>query len=66
MDTDSERRMQMNKLSKLRGQVERIPFVNEENGFTIARMKVPGEKDRVTVVVALAILLTKTLAQGQK
>jgi hypothetical protein len=66
MDTDSERRMQMNNLSKLRGQIERITFSNQENDFTITKMKVPGEKDLVTVVGTLAILLTKTLAQGQK
>ena len=37
-------------LSKLRGQIERITFANEENGFTIAKMKVKGEKELVTVV----------------
>jgi hypothetical protein len=42
MDTDSERPMQMNNLSKLRGQIERITFSNEENDFTTAKMKVPG------------------------
>jgi exodeoxyribonuclease V alpha subunit len=46
--------------------VERITFVNEENGFTIAKMKVPGEKDLVTVLGSLAIRLTRTLAKGQK
>ncbi|MGD0625913.1 MAG: hypothetical protein ABSB32_14500 [Thermodesulfobacteriota bacterium] len=56
----------MNNLSKLRGQIERITFSNQENDFTITKMKVPGEKDLVTVVGTLAILLTKTLAQGQK
>ena len=29
---------------KLRGQIERITFSNEENGFTIAQLKVQGEK----------------------
>ena len=39
-----------NSLSRLRGQIERITFANEENGFTIAKMKVQGEKELVTVV----------------
>jgi exodeoxyribonuclease V alpha subunit len=43
----------MDNLSKIRGQVERITFCNEENGFTIAKVKVPGEKDLVTVAGAL-------------
>jgi hypothetical protein len=45
MDTDPERPVQMNNLSNLRGQIERITFCNEENDFTIVKMKVPGEKD---------------------
>jgi len=35
---------------KLRGQIERITFANEENGFTIAKMKVQGGKELGTVV----------------
>ncbi len=34
----------------LTGQIERITYSNEENGFTIARVKVPGRRDLVTVV----------------
>ena len=34
----------------LSGQIERITFTNEENGFTIALVKVEGQKDLVTVV----------------
>jgi len=37
-------------LSKIHGQIERITFANEENNFTIAKVKVPGEKELVTVV----------------
>jgi len=37
-------------LSELRGQIERITFTNEENGFTIARVKVYGRKELVTAV----------------
>ncbi len=32
------------------GQIERITFTNEENGFTIALVKVEGQKELVTVV----------------
>ncbi|MFC1669277.1 ATP-dependent RecD-like DNA helicase [Spirochaetota bacterium] len=35
---------------KLEGQIERIVFSSEENGFTIARVKVSGEKGTKTVV----------------
>ena len=34
----------------LSGQIERITFTNEENGFTIARVKVDGHHEPVTVV----------------
>ena len=37
-------------LTDLSGQIERITFTNEENGFTIAKVKVQGQKDLVTVV----------------
>ena len=37
-------------LTDLSGQIERITFTNEENGFTIAKVKVQGHKDLVTVV----------------
>ncbi|MEJ2099744.1 MAG: ATP-dependent RecD-like DNA helicase [Desulfobacterales bacterium] len=37
-------------LTHLSGQIERITFTNEENGFTIAQVKVAGQKDLVTVV----------------
>ena len=37
-------------LTELQGQIERITFTNEENGFTIARVKVYGNRDLVTVV----------------
>jgi len=36
--------------STLSGQIEKITFVNEESGFTIARLKVPGRHEPVTVV----------------
>lgn len=34
----------------LSGQIERITFTNEESGFTIAKVKVHGRRDLVTVV----------------
>ena len=37
-------------LIDLSGQIERITFTNEENGFTIAKVKVQGKRDLVTVV----------------
>ena len=37
-------------LSDLEGQIERITYSNPENGFTIARVKVNGQRDLVTVV----------------
>jgi exodeoxyribonuclease V alpha subunit len=37
-------------LTLLQGQLERITYTNEENGFTIARVKVYGRNDLVTVV----------------
>jgi exodeoxyribonuclease V alpha subunit len=37
-------------LNNLTGQIERITYSNEENGFTIARVKVAGRRDLVTVV----------------
>ena len=36
--------------SDLEGQIERITFTNDENGFTIAKLKVYGRSDLVTVV----------------
>jgi exodeoxyribonuclease V alpha subunit len=37
-------------LADLQGQIERITYTNEENGFTIAKVKVKGRRDLVTVV----------------
>jgi exodeoxyribonuclease V alpha subunit len=35
---------------ELSGQIERITFTNEQNGYTIARVKIDGRQDLVTVV----------------
>jgi len=40
----------MNVLNRISGQVERIAYVNEETGFTVAQLKVKGEKGLITVV----------------
>lgn len=37
-------------LTELSGQIERITYTSEDNGFTIAKVKVPGQRDLVTVV----------------
>ena len=37
-------------LEYLQGQIERITYTNDENGYTIAKLKVYGQKDLVTVV----------------
>jgi exodeoxyribonuclease V alpha subunit len=37
-------------LTDLQGQIERITYTNDESGFTIARVKVDGQRDLVTVV----------------
>jgi len=42
-------------LTTLNGQIERITFANEETGFTIARVKVRGRRDLVTVVGVLML-----------
>ncbi len=40
-------------LTELEGQIERITYTNDENGYTIARVKVSGQRDLVTVVGTL-------------
>lgn len=37
-------------LTELQGQIERITYTNEENGYTIARLKVYGRQDLVTII----------------
>jgi exodeoxyribonuclease V alpha subunit len=40
-------------VSTIQGQIERVTFYNDETDFTIARVKVPGYRDLVTVVGTL-------------
>jgi exodeoxyribonuclease V alpha subunit len=37
-------------IANLTGQIERITYTNPENGFTIARVRVQGQRDLITVV----------------
>ena len=37
-------------LQDLHGQIERITYTNEENGYTVAKVKIKGHRDLVTVV----------------
>jgi|GEM_PF-3417979 hypothetical protein len=37
-------------LTELQGQIERITFTNEENGFTMAKVKIPGRQELVCAV----------------
>ena len=38
---------------ELQGQLERITYHNEENHYTIAKLKVKGQRDLVTIVGCL-------------
>lgn len=40
-------------LAELQGQIERITYTNDENGYTIAKLKVYGQRELVTVVGTL-------------
>ncbi len=42
------------KLESLTGRIERITFANEENGYTVMAVKVPGQAQALTVVGNLA------------
>jgi exodeoxyribonuclease V alpha subunit len=42
-----------NKLTELSGQIERITFTNEENNYTIAKVKVYGRRELVTCIGAM-------------
>ncbi len=37
-------------LEFLQGQIERVTYTNEENGYTVAKLRVSGRRDLVTVV----------------
>ena len=45
----------MNMHVSLKGQIERITYTNDENGYTVAKVKVSDRKDLVTVVGMLLV-----------
>ena len=49
------------RLEYLQGQIERITYTNVENGYTVAKVKVRGHRDLVTVVGSIASPLTGRL-----
>ncbi|MEA1969023.1 MAG: ATP-dependent RecD-like DNA helicase [Thermodesulfobacteriota bacterium] len=42
------------RVTELAGQIERVTFSSEESGYTVARVKVKGERDLVTIVGGIA------------
>lgn len=42
--------MSSDNLTDLRGQIERVTYTNEENSYTVVKVKVYGRKDLVTVI----------------
>jgi len=49
------------RLEYLQGQIERITYTNEENGYTVAKEKVRGRRDLVTVAGSIASTLAGRL-----
>lgn len=45
-------------LEQLQRQIERITFASEETGYTVAKVKVYGRKDLVTVIGNMIIPIT--------
>jgi len=50
----------------LQGQIERITYTNDENGYTIARVKAQGHRDLVTVVGNLMAPIPGSCDRGWK
>ncbi len=56
----------------LQGQIERITYTNDETGFTVAKVRVEGQRDLVTVVwqfrlpESSSIRLRRTSARAEK
>jgi len=42
--------MPSNNLTDLQGQIERITFTSEETGYTVAKIKVYGRRELVTII----------------
>ena len=45
--------MTSNNLTDLSGQIERITFTSEDTGYTVAKVKVYGRRELVTVIGAI-------------
>jgi exodeoxyribonuclease V alpha subunit len=45
--------MSTDKLTSLQGQIERITYTNDETCYTVAKVKVYGHRDLVTVIGAI-------------
>lgn len=46
--------MPSDSLTRLRGQIERVTYADEESGFVVARVKVHGRREPVTVIGTMA------------
>lgn len=46
--------MSSHPLTRLRGQIERVTYADEESGFVVARVRVHGRRDPVTVIGTIA------------
>ncbi len=55
----------MPKLERLQGQIERVTFSNEDTGFTVAKVKVKGRRDLVTVVGSMTAPMAGQVLQMQ-
>jgi exodeoxyribonuclease V alpha subunit len=53
----------MKELEKIRGQIERVIFRNEETGFIVAKMKAQGHRNLVTVVGGLPEVIAGELLE---
>ena len=48
-------------LTYLEGQIDRITYTNEENGFTVAKVRVKGQRELVTVLGSLVAPIPGTI-----
>jgi exodeoxyribonuclease V alpha subunit len=42
--------MPLSNITELQGQIERITYINDENSYTVAKVKVYGRRDLITVI----------------
>ena len=48
--------MELSMAESFRGYIDRITYHNPENGYTIARLVAEGQREKITVVGAIASL----------